>query len=152
MTSKISNPICPTDLLFRFSDQTLEKGLDTILELTPAGKLSWLPTVNETWAGFHELTFVAYDEFFDPDGTLKLVEIELVASIEVKLPSEEKATDTFSREKPILNGDTIPAIYLIPTDQVTLLTLNFADPLAISIENGDTDASTVTLDGLEVKI
>ena len=30
--------------------------------------------------------------------------------------------------------------------------MNFADPLAISIENGDTDESTVTLDGLEVKI
>ena len=94
---------------------------------------------------------MAYDSFFDPDGTLKLIEIELVANIEVKLP-EKTVADTFNREKPILNGDTIPAIYLIPTDQVTLLTLNFADPLAISIENGDTDASTVTLDGLEVKI
>ena len=39
VTSKIPNPICPTDLLFKFSNATLEKGLDTILELTPAGKL-----------------------------------------------------------------------------------------------------------------
>ena len=112
--SEITNPICPTDLLFKFSDEVLEKGLDAILELTPAGTLSWLPAVNETWAGVHELTFVAYDSFFDPDGTIKLIEVELVASIEVKLPPEETAIDTFNREKPILNGDTIPAIYLIP--------------------------------------
>ena len=37
--SEITNPICPTDLLFRFSDEALEKGLDAILELTPAGTL-----------------------------------------------------------------------------------------------------------------
>ena len=88
MKTENVNPVCPTDLLFRFSSATLEKGLDAILELTPLGKLSWLPAVNETWVGVHELTFVAYDSFFDPDGMKNIIEVELVAIVTVLRKTE----------------------------------------------------------------
>ena len=93
----------------------------------------------------------------DPDGSIQRITVDLTVEIEIK--SQQKEDDAaitgYIREAPIMIGEIPPEIFEISKKESNqLLTVDFANPLALASEQGNdnADSEDVNFDGLEVRL